>query len=101
MVPAMAEPVDVGTTEAPGTQTQTLPALKIALYELVLRQLLDDGFAASAHALTQETRLLPNGKVENDALLEVYSQSLKWAFGDEPQGEWVPIQCDPIPPVSA
>jgi len=43
--------------------------------------------------------LAPNNKVEKDALLDLYAKSLKYAFGDEPQGEWQPVHCNPVPPV--
>ncbi|CAJ1374322.1 unnamed protein product [Effrenium voratum] len=74
-------------------------AQKVALYELLLRQLQDDGFEAEVAALTSQLHLHPNNRVEKDALLDVYTTSLKWAFGDEPQGEWQPLHCTPVPPL--
>jgi len=75
------------------------PAHKVALYELLLRQLQDDGFETEVQSLSSQLHLHPNNKVEKDALLDTYAKSLKWAFGDEPQGEWQPVHCSPVPPV--
>eukprot|EP00438_Fugacium_kawagutii_P005380 Skav219587 [mRNA] locus=scaffold2589:45805:59036:- [translate_table: standard] len=75
------------------------PAHKVALYELLLRQLQDDGFEAEVQALTAQLHLHANNKVEKDALLDIYTKSLKWAFGDEPQPEWQPLHCAPVPPL--
>jgi len=75
------------------------PAHKVALYELLLRQLQDDGFEAEVQALTSQLHLHANNKVEKDALLDIYTKSLKWAFGDEPRPEWQPLHCSPVPPL--
>lgn len=75
------------------------PAHKVAMYELLLRQLQDDGFEAEVQALTAQLHLRANTKVEKDALLDIYTKSLKWAFGDEPQPEWQPLHCSPVPPL--
>jgi len=74
-------------------------ALKVTFYELLIRQLQDDGFVGEAQSLSERLRLQPNEQVEKDALLEGYGKSLKWAFGDEPRGEWKPVFCSPVPPL--
>mmetsp|Transcript_50356 Transcript_50356/g.93120 ORF Transcript_50356/g.93120 Transcript_50356/m.93120 type:complete len:475 (+) Transcript_50356:59-1483(+) len=79
-----------------------LPALKVSLYELLIRQLQDDGFAGEAHSLSQQLHIQPNNRVEKDALLEAYGRSLRCASSDE-QGhsQWAPVECTPVPPISA
>jgi len=81
------------------TEQGQFPAHKVAFYELLLRQLQDDGFESEVQALTSQLRLHPNSRVDKDALLDVYAKSLKWAFGDEPRGEWQPLHCIPVPPL--
>lgn len=76
-----------------------LPALKVAFYELLVRQLQDDGLLGEAQSLSQQLHLQPNLGVEKDALFGAYSKSLKWALGDEPGGDWVHIPCTPVPPL--
>jgi len=78
-----------------------LPALKVTFYELLIRQLQDDGFVQEAQSLAQQMRIEPNGRVERDHLLEAYGKSLKWAFGNEPQGNWTQMGCTPVPPLGA
>merc|ERR1719174_2628170 len=82
-----------------GSPPSELPVLKVTFYELLIRQLQDDGFVPEAQSLSQQLRIEPNGRVERDALLEAYGKSLKWAFGNEPQGNWTPIECTPVPPL--
>jgi hypothetical protein len=82
-----------------GSPPSELPPLKVTFYELLIRQLQDDGFVPEAQSLSQQLRIEPNGRVERDALLEAYGKSLKWAFGDEPEGNWEPIACTPVPPL--
>lgn len=89
---------DSGDGEAVG-DSRELPAVKVALYELMLRQLQDDGFESEVQSLSSQLNLQPNSKVERDALLDTYSKSLKWAFGGEPQEEWNPVHCVPVPPL--
>jgi len=105
---AMSPPVPMETicldeakVEASNSAPSELPALKVTFYELLIRQLQDDGFVTEAQSLSQQLRIEPNGRVERDALLESYGKSLKWAFGDEPQGKWAPIECTPVPPLGA
>jgi len=74
-------------------------AHKVALYELLLRQLQDDGFETEVQSLTSQLNLQPNSRVDKDTLSDVYAKSLKFAFGDEPQGEWQPVYCNPVPPL--
>lgn len=94
--------VDEAKLEASNSSPPSeLPALKVTFYELLIRQLQDDGFVAEAQSLAQQLRIEPNARVERDALLEAYGKSLKWAFGDEPQGNWTPIECTPVPPLGA
>lgn len=76
-----------------------LSALKVSFYELLVRQLQDDGFVTEAQSLAQQLHIEPNARVERDALLEGYGKSLKWAFGDEQAGEWTPVVCSPVPPL--
>merc|ERR1719460_2966865 len=82
-----------------GSPPSELPVLKVTFYELLIRQLQDDGFVPEAQSLSQQLRIEPNGRVERDALLEAYGKSLKWAFGNEPQGNWTPIECTPVPAI--
>merc|ERR1719408_457713 len=82
-----------------GSPPSELPPLKVTFYELLIRQLQDDGFTTEAQSLSQQLRIEPNGRVERDHLLEAYGKSLKWAFGNEPQGAWVPLDCAPVPPI--
>merc|ERR1740123_2232035 len=72
------------------TPPHELPALKVTFYELLVRQLQDDGFLAEAQSLAQQLHVEPNPRVDKDALLEAYGKSLKWAFDDEPRGTWTP-----------
>lgn len=89
--------------EANGTGPQsaprTLPVLKVPFYELLVRQLQDDGFVEEAQSICRQLHVQPNTLVERDSLMESYGKSLKWAFGDEPQGQWVPMHCTPVPPL--
>lgn len=92
-----------GNDMAIGNETQPhehafLP-LKVALYELIIRQLQDDGFHSEAQSLSRHLHIEPNQRVEKDALVEAYGKTLKWAFGDEPRGEWTPVVCTPVPPL--
>lgn len=89
------------TSAMDATDQGHFPAHKVAMYELLLRQLQDDGFEAEVQALTAQLHLRANTKVEKDALLDIYTKSLKWAFGDEPQPEWQPLHCAPVPPLGA
>jgi len=83
-----------------GSLPQELPALKVTFYELLVRQLRDDGFAAEAQIVAQQLHVQHNSYVENDALFGTYSKSLKWAFAEgPPPGEWVPVECSPVPPL--
>lgn len=91
-------PADAGT-QAASAPPKELPGLKVTFYELLIRQLQDDGFAPEAASLSQQLKIEPNDRVERDALLEAYGRSLKWAFGDAPQGHWVPINSTPVPPI--
>jgi len=84
-----------------GNPPSELPALKVTFYELLIRQLQDDGFTPEAQSLSQQLRIEPNGRVERDHLAEAYGKSLKWAFGNEPQGNWTPMECTPVPPLGA
>eukprot|EP00933_Yihiella_yeosuensis_P026484 TRINITY_DN20566_c0_g1_i1.p1 TRINITY_DN20566_c0_g1~~TRINITY_DN20566_c0_g1_i1.p1 ORF type:complete len:487 (-),score=97.43 TRINITY_DN20566_c0_g1_i1:130-1590(-) len=99
--PAAGEssPMEGVTTDAASVQGPQFPAHKVALYELLLRQLQDDGFETEAQSITAQLNLQPNNRVEKEALSDIYSKSLKWAFGDEPQGEWQPVHCNPVPPL--
>jgi len=81
------------------TPPHELPALKVTFYELLVRQLQDDGFLAEAQSLAQQLHVEPNPRVDKDALLEAYGKSLKWAFDDEPRGNWTPVNCTPVPPL--
>jgi len=76
-----------------------LAPLKVAFYELLIRQLQDDGLVGEAQSLSQQLRIQPNVGVEKDALFGAYGKSLKWAFGHEPDSEWVHIPCSPVPPL--
>lgn len=96
-----ARPVttDTQATQAVSSPPKELPGLKVTFYELLIRQLQDDGFVPEAASLSQQLKIEPNDRVERDALLEAYGKSLKWAFGDAPQGQWVPINGTPVPPI--
>lgn len=87
-----------GDADAPQGPRELAP-LKVTFYELLIRQLQDDGFEAEAQSLSSQLHVQPNARVEKDALVESYGKSLKWAFGDEPQGQWVPVHCSPVPPL--
>lgn len=87
----------MGEPQGPGE----LPPLKVSFYELLIRQLQDDGLTGEAQSLSQRLHVQPNAAVAQDALFEAYGKSLKWAFGDEPVGEWTPLQCTPVPPLGA
>lgn len=76
-------------------------ALKVTFYELLLRQLHDDGFAHEAEAIARKIRIEPDARVGKDALVEAYGKALKFAFGDEPQAEWAPVRCTPVPALGA
>jgi len=76
-----------------------LPPLKVAFYELLIRQLQDDGLVAEAQSLSQQLHVQPDPNVEKDALFGAYEKSLKWALGDEPEGNWLHIPCTPVPPL--
>jgi len=89
----MAEPVQDPPEE--------LAPIKVSFYEMLIRQLQDDGFGAEAQSLSQQLHVEPNGGVHKDALLDSYSKSLKWCLGGEPAGSWVPIHCQPVPPLAA
>lgn len=95
-----ASPMEVepGANNAPPSE---LPALKVTFYELLIRQLQDDGFASEAQSISQQLRVEPNARVERDALFEAYGKSLKYALGGEPQQNWTPIECTPVPPLGA
>lgn len=80
---------------------ESLEPMKVTFYELLIRQLQDDGFVDEAQSLSQTLKIQPNTRVEKDALLEAYNKSLKWVFGDEPQGNWTPVECTPVPPLGA
>jgi len=75
--------------------------MKVALYETLIRQLQDDGFVDEAQSLSEQTNIEPNEKAVPDTLLDIYDKSLKWAFGDEPAGQWKPVELNPIPPLGA
>lgn len=84
---------------AASTAPQELPPLKVPFYELLIRQLQDDGFASEAQAISQQLNVQANTSVEPDALFESYGKSLRWAFGNEPEGAWQPMTCTPVPPI--
>jgi len=90
-----AAPMEATPAEAP----REFPALKVTFYELLIRQLQDDGLSSEAQSLSQALHIQPNIRVERDALFESYGKSLRWAFGDEPGGAWKPMLCSPVPPV--
>eukprot|EP00747_Dinoflagellata_sp_TGD_P192039 gnl/TRDRNA2_/TRDRNA2_56292_c0_seq1.p1 gnl/TRDRNA2_/TRDRNA2_56292_c0~~gnl/TRDRNA2_/TRDRNA2_56292_c0_seq1.p1 ORF type:complete len:500 (+),score=99.67 gnl/TRDRNA2_/TRDRNA2_56292_c0_seq1:63-1502(+) len=105
--PMAAPPVTVDAMDLTGPDDPTpvagpareFTAMKVALYELLIRQLQDDGFQSEARGLSQQLHIEPNGKVDKDALVNVYEKSLKWSFGDEPPDAWVPVHCTPVPPL--
>jgi len=76
-----------------------LPTMKVSFYELLIRQLQDDGFLAEAHSLSEQLHVQPNAQVAKDALFDSYVKSLKWSFGDEPHDGWKPVNCSPVPPL--
>mmetsp|Transcript_73942 Transcript_73942/g.175977 ORF Transcript_73942/g.175977 Transcript_73942/m.175977 type:complete len:479 (-) Transcript_73942:48-1484(-) len=80
-----------------------LAPLKVSFYELLIRQLQDDGFSGEAHSISQQLHIAPNNRVEKDTLVEAYGKSLRYGHGDEPMGNnhWIPFECTPVPPVSA
>eukprot|EP00913_Durusdinium_trenchii_P009886 g9279.t1 len=70
------------------------PAQKVALYELLLRQLQDDGFEAEVQALTSQLHLHANNQVEKDALLDIYTKSWTlcgWAKNNGHVSTWCPL----------
>ncbi|CEL96864.1 unnamed protein product [Vitrella brassicaformis CCMP3155] len=77
-----------------------MPAAKIGLYELVLRQLQDDGFADVAAALSSRTHISANSSVPDDHLFQLYEDKLfAHAYGngasaatdDAGERRWVPV----------
>lgn len=93
--PMVTEPMVDTVTQG---QREFAP-LKVTFYELLIRQLQDDGFVVEAQSISRQLNIQPNASVERDAAVEAYGKSLKWAFGDEPQGEWAPLHCLPVPPL--
>eukprot|EP00927_Polykrikos_kofoidii_P056603 TRINITY_DN50701_c0_g1_i1.p1 TRINITY_DN50701_c0_g1~~TRINITY_DN50701_c0_g1_i1.p1 ORF type:complete len:593 (+),score=96.80 TRINITY_DN50701_c0_g1_i1:116-1780(+) len=91
------EDASMGTVTVPPKE---LPPLKVTFYQLLIRQLQDDGFVSEAQSLSQHLNIQPDTRVERDAMLEAYGRSLKWAFGEEPQSEWTPVLCTPVPPLA-
>eukprot|EP00929_Paragymnodinium_shiwhaense_P073423 TRINITY_DN37400_c0_g2_i1.p1 TRINITY_DN37400_c0_g2~~TRINITY_DN37400_c0_g2_i1.p1 ORF type:complete len:484 (-),score=94.71 TRINITY_DN37400_c0_g2_i1:78-1529(-) len=101
-----AQPMDVEASNgdaapAPKSVAPTeLPALKVTFYQLLLRQLQDDGFVSEAASLSQHLGLQPDPNVPRDALYESYGKSLKYAFEKEPVGSWTAVDCTAVPPIA-
>eukprot|EP00928_Gymnodinium_smaydae_P070085 TRINITY_DN54021_c0_g1_i4.p1 TRINITY_DN54021_c0_g1~~TRINITY_DN54021_c0_g1_i4.p1 ORF type:complete len:533 (-),score=88.35 TRINITY_DN54021_c0_g1_i4:190-1677(-) len=98
---SFVQPDDGANGSATSNPPRELAPVKVNLYQLLIRQLQDDGLVAEAQSISQHLHIQPDNRVGPDALLEAYGRSLKWAFGDEPQGGWQPVECAPIPPIAA
>jgi len=97
----METEVDAPPMAAGNTIPPEVPPLKVTFYQLLIRQLQDDGFAGEATSISGQMNIQPDAEVGHNALFEAYGKSLKWAFGEEPREAWVPVLGNPVPPIAA